>query len=221
MFGINRPKLSTISCDSHGWRIGDESPSHRTWVTPEASCVNFQFIDSAPTFPFDLTELAKARAFYDNQSTELGGVMISVDVGESKKIEYLKGVFKYRSPEPGSMAMYYVGIIVLPFKSFMYQINTEALEVGASGMREASVMALGDGPPASDEPPEIVTNMEEFFAKSRAAKLRRIPADDTKYDDSFPNHPLSQVRRLQSHLIETLTFPNWLANKPKYRTKET
>jgi len=217
MFGFRTPKLDSLSCDTTGWRIGQESSSNRIWVTPEKVCVNFQFNSSAPDFPFDLTDQECAKTYYDTQSAELGGAMISVDVAETSGLEYVRGVFKYRSPEPGSRAMYFVGIVVLPFKTFSYQINIEAVEVGVTGMREAAVMALGDGPSESNETPQIFENMDDFFAKSRAVKLRRIPADDTRYDEMFSEHPLTQVRRLQSHVIGTLTFPDWFSAKPKFR----
>jgi len=217
MFGLRTPKLDSLSFDTTGWNIGQESSSNRIWVTPEKVCVNFQFNSSAPEFPFDLTDKEFSTTFYDNHSAELGGAMISVDVAETRGLEYLRGVFKYRSPQPGSRAMYFVGIIILPFKTFSYQINIEAVEVGTTGLREAAVMAIGDGPPESNETPQIFENMDDFFAKSRAVKLRRIPADDAKYDEMFSGHPLSQVRRLQSHVIGTLTFPDWLVTKPKFR----
>lgn len=217
MFRRRKPKLDSLDCDTTGWNVAQESPVQRMWATPDGSYANFQFNNVAPTFPFDLTDLSAAEAFYDNQSKELGGAMISVEIDRIRDLQYLRGVFKYRSPEPGSLALYFVGILVFPFQRFSYQINTEALEVGTTGAREAAVMASGDGPPQSDEPPQVVESMDEFFDQVRQADLKRIPADDPKYDELIPTHPLSLVRRLQEHVISTLTYPDWLPKLPSYR----
>lgn len=217
MFGFKKPKRDTLSFDTKGWTVVDESPAHRMWQTENDDAVRHQFVDSTPVNPFDLSEVERPRKFYANQCDELGGVMLSMDVDTFRGVEYLRGVFKYRSPEEGSMAMYYVGMIVVLFRDFHYQINTESVERGTTGAREAAVMAMGDGPPRSTEPPQVLESMDDFFAASRSRKPIKIPADDPKYDSAFPEHPLTKVRDLQSRILGSLQFPEWLPSKPRFR----
>jgi hypothetical protein len=217
VFGRKKPGRDTVSFDTSGWAVVEESTYHRMWRTENGDAVRLQFADSAPVNPFDLTDANGPRAFYAQQCDELGGVMLSMDVGNRSGAEYLRSVFKYRSPQEGSMAMYYVGMIVFLFRDFHYQINTESVERGVTGVRETAVYAMSDGPPSSDEPPQVVESMEDFFAACRAQKPIKIPADDPKYDDKFPDHPLSKVRALQSRILDSLDVPDWLASRPPFR----
>ena len=62
--------------------------------------------------------------------------------------EALRGLFKYRAPVPGSLAMYYVGILWLPFQECNFRINIEAVETGITCVRESAVMVIaGDSWP--------------------------------------------------------------------------
>jgi hypothetical protein len=52
----------------------------------------------------------------------------------------------------------------------------------------------------------VINSQEELdalHAKARVRPLRRLPSDDTKYDASFPQHPLSLVRARLSRVIAT------------------
>jgi hypothetical protein len=48
--------------------------------------------------------------------------------------------------------------------------------------------------PSPDTPPVVVDSAEDLFERLRSAPVRRLPSDEERYDQSFPNHPLSQVR---------------------------
>ncbi len=113
--------------------------------------------------------------------------------------------FKYRSPVPGSLGMCYVGILWLPFEDCRFQVNVEALEMGTTGMREATVMIIeGDKWPMEpqDKIP-VITSEEELQELYRKARVRRLPSDDPRYDASFPQHPLSLVRARLARVIAT------------------
>ena len=217
LFRRNRPKRDTLSFNTTGWVLSQESAEHRAWMTPQNDAVVCRLCKLKPPIPFDPANPALLSDYYEQQSREHGGAMISVDISTCRGLEYLRGVFKYRSPQPGSLALYYVGIIVFPFKQCSYQINTESLEVGMTGMREAAVMAIGDGPPIREQPPQLMDGGGEPYADLRSLPLQRIPADAPKYDAKFPNHPLSKVRRLQTHILSTLSFPDRLLSWPKHR----
>jgi hypothetical protein len=116
-------------------------------------------------------------------------------------------LFKYRAPVPKSLAIYYVGILWLSFRTWGAQINVEAMEHGTTGMREAAVMMLeGDNwykdlPPAE---PVMLDSAEDMFERMAATPLRPILSDNAKYDATFPQHPLSLVRAKLDDVIATL-----------------
>jgi len=57
------------------------------------------------------------------------------------------------------------------------------------------MVILGDSwPIVEQEEIPIINNDEELKALYRAAKVRQLPSDEEKYDEGFPEHPLSRVR---------------------------
>ncbi|MEM9252217.1 MAG: hypothetical protein AAGB29_07680 [Planctomycetota bacterium] len=209
--------IDAVRFDTSGWKQHESSAEHRLWLTPSSDAVALRRQEPPPAYPYDFRSLPAARAFYAEESAQRGGVMISVDFVDSSGIDVMRGVFKYRSPEPGSLAMYYVGVIALLRRTCAFQINAESVEVGSTGAREAAVMAMGDGPPALQEEEVVVASASDLFAKMGEARIKRLPADDERYDDMFPDHPLSKVRSLQKRILETLEVDDSFREQPPYR----
>jgi hypothetical protein len=185
-----RVTLDDLGFDVNGWQL---------------DVVLLRLVDGAAPYPYDFRQLEAARAFYAHMSASNGGAMLSVDFDRAAGVELMRGVFKYRSPEPGSLAMYYVGVLALPFRTFHFQINVESVEHGTTGVREAMVAALSPRPQPTT-PPVQVSSGEELFARMHASRsnLMVLPSDAESYDESFPDHPLSKVRALQRHVVRTL-----------------
>jgi len=201
--------LDSLTFDLTDCSLREESPRHRIWMTAAGIAYNLQFYEGPPDWPFDLAEPDVAADFYRRQCLDREGVMLSMNVTRAAAGgEVLQGVFKYRSPVPRSMGMYYVGILWLPFKQCCFQINVEAMETGATGGREAAVMLLGTDklsrPPEKE--PIVVKSMEELLSRSRSEPVQSLESDDPRYDHSFPNHPLSQVRTRLRKALDTLTL---------------
>jgi hypothetical protein len=169
----------------------------RGWMSSAGVAHLLRFDHGPPPWPFDLRDPEGAASFYGAQCADNGGVMLSMGVSTVAGSEALHGLFKYRAPMPRSLAMYYVGILWIPFQEGRFQLNVEAMERGTTGTREAAV-SLIEGEawprPSSDAQPIQVKSMEEMFARMRATPVRQLPSDDEKYDASFPDHPLSKVR---------------------------
>jgi len=220
IFG-KKPNLDSIGFDRDGWKILEESNAHRMYDTGAGDVVRLAFNGTRPSWTFDLTDLSAATSFYEKQSSDLGGALISLGIENQSNVEILSGVFKYRSPEANSLAAYIVGMIIIPFRKFNYQINVECVERGTTGSREAAVSVIlrqkGEWPEPQEEQPVRVESMDDFFDKIRESKVRVVPSDDEKYDNDFPNHPLTIVRDTQFHILDTLEIPEWIASKPKHR----
>src|SRR5262249_39065934 len=107
-----------------------------------------------------------------------------------------------------SLALYFVAILWLPFESWNAQLNIEAMERGTTGAREAAVLLLEPDRFPKADPNEAVrvSSVDEMFARMRARPLAPLPSDDPKYDDAFPEHPLSQVRSRLSEILPTIRF---------------
>jgi hypothetical protein len=216
LFSSGKPTINSISCDTTEWLMHEESEERRLWLSNRHDAVLFRLFNTPPTFPYDFSDIEAARKFYSSQSIDNGGVMLSVDFQRAGGIDVMKGVFKYRSPQPDSMAMYFVGILAFLFRDFAFQINTESLEIGTTGTREAAVSLILNEKLSEDREPILVNTMEEMFENMRSRPLCKTPSDREEYDASFPNHPLSKVRILQQRIIDTITVDSIVKQSQPY-----
>jgi hypothetical protein len=183
-----------------------QTDRERTWLNSAGVLHQLQFWPGPEAWwPFDTTDLPAANEFFREQCGEAGGVVLSLDVTTVAGAEALRGVFKYRSPIPDTLGMYYAAILWLPFQECLYQLNVEAVEGGTTGIREVAVKVIvGDAwPMPQQEEIPIINNEEELQALHRSARVRTLPSDDDQYDRVFPHHPLSLVRSRLAEIIAT------------------
>jgi hypothetical protein len=197
--------VDSLTFDLAGCSLRERSESHRGWMNADHVAHMLQFNLGSINWPFDLTNPAAATEFYRNQCADNGGVMLAMETVTAAGAEGLSGLFKYRSPLPGSLGMAYVGILRLPFQDCRFQINVEAFEMGTTGMRECAVMVIeGDRWPMEPQAEiPVINSEEELQALCSKAQVRYLPSDDPKYDASFPQHPLSLARARLARVIAT------------------
>jgi hypothetical protein len=201
------PDLNSVQFDLADSTLREESAEHRGWSNAAGVYHVLRVTPRRANWAFDLRDEAAAIAFYSNQCIERGGVMLSMNVVQVGKHEALQGIFKYRAPIPGSLAMMFVGILWIPYQDWIAQINVESLESGTTGMREATVMAIeGDNwpRPETETEPVAVSSPEEMFSLMAAQALRVLLSDAEKYDAVFPDHPLSKVRERMVQVKDSL-----------------
>lgn len=212
--------MESLTFDVAECTLGESSENHRFWMSAAGVAHLMRFRAVPVDWQFDLTMPDAAAAFYRQQCIDNRGVMLSMEVVKAMGLEVLSGLFKYRAPTPDSLAMYYVGILWIPFGDCNYQINIEAQEVGTTGIREATVMALeGDKWPIPDAEPIMLAEGESLFERMRATPLRVIPSDSAAYDAMFPSHPLSLVRARLREVAGTLDGDAGLTALKPFRVK--
>lgn len=213
--------LEHFRFDTSSFELRESTADARGWLAPDGVMYRLAAHLGAPQWPFDLTQPEAAHAFFKDMCDRNAGVMLSCDVVEAGGVEALAGVFKYRAPFPGSLAMYYVGILWVPFASYTYQLNVEAFERGTTGLREAMIAVLEPPPPTA--PPdqiEVVKDVDALFAKFREAPVRALGADDESHDAKFPDHPLSQVRARLRAILTQLTLTGGVSDFAPFRRDE-
>lgn len=213
--------LEHFRFDTSSFELRESTADARGWLAPDGVMYRLAGHVGPPQWPFDLTQPEAAHAFFKDMCDRNAGVMLSCDVVAAGGVEALAGVFKYRAPFPGSLAMYYVGILWVPFASYTYQLNVEAFERGTTGLREATISALEPPPPMP--PPdqiEIVKDIDALFAKFREAPVRALGADDERHDAMFPEHPLSQVRARLRAILTQLTLTGGVSDFAPFRRDE-
>jgi hypothetical protein len=195
--------IGSLTFDLGEAALHEEDEYTRIWMTTRHVVVCLRYHPGPPDWPFDLTDAEAAHAFYQHQSADLGGVMLALEPTRAAGVEALRGLFKYGAPIENSRAMYYVGILWVPFQTGNFQVNVEAMESGTTGGREAAVcVLLGDAWPMPEGEPVRIESLDELKALD-AAPVRVFPSDDEKYDADFPEHPLSRVRSTLAHVLDT------------------
>lgn len=204
MADIGSLTFDLTDCTQRKW--GDDE---RVWTSAENVVHLLRFwLGPSEWWPFDLTDLPAGREFFEKQSSDAGGALLSLEVTTVAGAEALRGLFKYRSPFPDSAGMYYAGVLWLPFEECLYQLNLEAVETETTGVREAAVMMImGDAwpRPQQDEIP-IINSPEELEALLASTPASKLPSDDEQYDSTFPGHPLSLVRTRLAEICRTAKF---------------
>jgi hypothetical protein len=218
MFFKFEPAITDIEFSKTNWTLHEENSTNISWYNEFHDPVRLQLFVTKPTWPFDLQNGSAAKQFFEQQSKEFSGAMIEMRVEKIQTLDVLVGIFKYRAPIPNSLAIYYVGIIWIPFKDFTYQINFESLEKGTTGIREALVMAQ-DGVPDDmfEQAPISIESMDEFFKLSRQNELKVIPSDDKKWDELLPDHPLTKVRNAIVEFFQNVKINPRLFKQKIYR----
>lgn len=202
MSSTNAVKFDVSDCT-----LREQSEEHFGWSNANGVYIVLRIPKHATNWSFDLHDIDAAKSFFSQQSASNGGVLLKMDNVTVGGQAALRGLFKYRSPVPQSMGMMFVSILWIRLGNVIAQINVESVEQGETGIREAAVCAITGESPASAAPnePVLVESIDEMFAHTRAQPLRAIPADDSQYDQLFPDHPLSKVRHRMAQLMATLS----------------
>ena len=195
------PSPDSLSLPSAEWELNYKDDSSISWMALDKVAVRVICLSGSSPVPEDLPGATK---FYEIESKENGGVLIEAEFVSTEAGRVFRSVHKYQSPE-NPLNAYIVGIILLTWKKFHIRIHTEAIELGSTGGREAGVALVN-----TDQPPEPPVESEEvttkqLFDKLRAGRIAASPSDAAKWDRAFPQHPLSRVRSIQTHIIGTMT----------------
>lgn len=201
------PSTTSVKFDVSDCTLREQSEEHLGWAAENGVYLVLRVPKQRTNWSFDLQDVAAARNYFSQQSATTGGVQLEMESIKVGSHAALRGLFKYRSPIPQSLGMMFVNILWIPFDDRTVQLNIESFEHGQTGGREAAVCVIegeGQANPASSDPVKI-SSVEEMFSHMRGQPLRVLPSDASKYDQSFPDHPLSKVRRRMVQTIGTIS----------------
>lgn len=199
---------SPVKFDVSDCTLREQSDQHAGWSNENGVHLVLRVPKHATNWSFDLRGIDAAKDYFSQQSASNGGVLLEMDVVTVAGQTALRGLFKYRSPLPESMGMMFVSILWVRLGDAMAQINVESVELGTTGVREATVCVMKGQSAASASPgePLPMDSMEDMFAHMRAQPLHVLPSDDSQYDQMFPDHPLSKVRHRMAQVEATLSI---------------
>ena len=114
--------------------------------------------------------------------------------------------------------MVYIGGITLPFRDFSYVLRTQCNEHGMTGVRDSAVFMamMQSGEVEMDEAGHVKGWSQDPYDASASAQLMRNRSEDEKYDEQFPDHPLSRLRRILGQIRKSLRISSDVKAKPAF-----
>lgn len=198
-FKKSRLALGSVILPETGLTFSRETPTEKRWVNAhESLSFSLFFFQLPPDLPLKVKDVDSWRAFYRNIATEKGGGLVECNLVDMRGLTGIRFIIKIPQQPHG---MYYMSAITIPFLNYSYVIRVQALEIGPTGFREAVVV---DQLLKSKEI-QITDNgidnwMADPYDKSIKTGMLLNLAEDRKYDNQFPDHPLSALRQLLDKL---------------------
>jgi hypothetical protein len=172
-----------------------------------------------PDIAADISDAHALRAFYRNAAESNQVAMVEVDPAHLAGLPAVRTILKARL-EPTGFA--FIGCFTFPFSDCSYVIKVQSVERGMTGVREAVVMdmAIQEEPVEVDElTGKLVGWEQDPYDPTYRGSFMRNQADDPQYDDRFPEHPLTKVRRYLGEISSELEVaPSIRESRPfKYK----
>ena len=221
----DQPVSDLFTFDRTGWlRQGLLEDSMVKWES-EPGVYVIAKLSGQPTLPYDLSQPELFRTDVSESLTKAGQCLIDFDLIEVQGVQGYKCVFKYYATEAeDDLRKSYYGTLCFPLSTHKVLISTLSNEEGTSGVRESTVtmMLIAERElklPTADAPPakRVAEDGETLVKMLKKQPLQVAPSDAPDYDDTFPDHPLTRVRRTLAHIQATLSFDETLKAMGPYR----
>ncbi len=190
--------LKNLDLSGDGLEHEADHANVRVWRTEEGDAVGMYHFDSPPDLPRSQPTIEDFLNAYASRAQSEGVEVVELDICLAAGQQTLKTIIK-APQEPSGLT--YVGALTLPFRDHSFVIKIQCEEWGMTGTREAFVL-------------DFALAAEQVSIADDGAIEGQWNADDTCYDDQFPDHPLSRVRRWLPRIQDSLSLseiPNELA----------
>lgn len=196
----------SIIPDTSGFQRDGEAE----WVDPvTGDRMSVFFFDLVPSLPAGLNDLPRLRYELAAQAAVVGG-LVEAFVVTLGGLPALAQVVKVPLPDrPGQV---FLASITVPKATSSAVLRLLAAEDPTTGVRESMVLSETitetGGPDAYYAP--------HPYAPQTRPKLPWHRADDPRYDERFPDHPLSRARRWLGHVLATARLDPGFAAQPPF-----
>jgi len=208
--------LHSITFDTSGLHFQGERDGVRVWHTPDGDGIGLYYFSIPPDIKADLRSVDHVREFYRALVMQNNAALIEVDILEVNACQSVRQIIKVPQQPTG---MTYLGSITLPFRDFSYVVNIQCMEYGMTGLRDSIVLAekFNTGEVTIDGEDSTLRGwMQDPYDSSIHDVFSCNKSESEEYDERFPKHPLSRVRRLLRHVQETLQLSEDVRNEPKF-----
>lgn len=191
---------------------GFQPEGDAAWVDPASGDhMSAHFFDLVPNLPAGLDDVPRLRHELAAQTAEAGGLVEAFVVTLGGAPAVLQVV---KVPLPDRPGQAFIASVTVPKATSSAVLKLVAVEGPTTGVRESMVLAdvisETGGPDAYFAP--------HPYAPRTRPKLPWHRADDPRYDDRFPDHPLSRARRWLRHVLATARLTPEFAAQPPFGT---
>ncbi|KXX69333.1 hypothetical protein [Flammeovirga sp. SJP92] len=214
LFNRKKININSISIPDFGWTLVEDQKGIKQWVNPEQTiALSLNFFDFEPDLP-TINQIDELRSFYRNQIVSYNGGLIEVNNIQLKEYKAVKTIFKLPQEPTG---MTYIASFTIPFEKYSYVVKIQAPEVGVTGMRDSVIatklmnenqISIGENGYEGwfKDPYDLSFNQGTMMNKS----------EEKQYDIEFPEHPLSQARKILDIIASEISFSAELEKIKKF-----
>jgi tetratricopeptide (TPR) repeat protein len=189
----------TIHLDLTGWfEVGLQKRTLRTWESVTTESLTLEIRRPPQDMP-ELENLHGTRLCYRERLRGLRGALISCDSVLAGNLPAIKTVFK--APAGNARAMSFTVELLVGVQERIVSLIVSGSEFGITGIREGFVLAelaKSASPQQSEQLKRGEVPLEwkfERYEPGTRGEFAYVLSDEESYDNRFPTHPLTIVRR--------------------------
>ena len=197
------------------WQFHDDDESNGVaqWSNEFGDILSVNYFPMVPDIQVRLEDIDNLRRFYRSMAEANGLAPLEIELEDLKGLRAVKTLYKVRL-EPTGFA--FLGSYTLPFANCSYVIKIQAVESGVTGMRESAVLIIEDCKEVDEENDKLIGWEVDPYDSAYKADFMANKADNPKYDEKFPEHPLSRVREYMREILGDLEFDQSLTKLPPF-----
>lgn len=214
---MNELTIDSLVLKLDGWTIIQEDKYIRIWKNDFGDILKLAFIPNPPDFPDTVTNLSDLRDFYRHVITKEHGAIVEINKEYYGDILLIKTLFKIPQESTGFT---YLGSFTLPMEDFCFIMTVECHEYGTTGIRESVVLLISEK--LGVVPKKTLDNWfsDPYDPDFENGVLRNL-SDDEKYDNDFPNHPLTRTRQILKEVLNKILLKEEIAiSEPFFKSLE-
>lgn len=213
-FKRKKININTVEIPDFGWIREINNSQVIEWVNPkETLFLSLHFFNIVPDLP-TIQDIDFLRNFYREMLAAPGGGIIEVELVDLQGFTAVRTIFKIPQEPTG---MTYVGSLTIPFAKYSFVAKIQAPEVGVTGMRDSVILDkhIREGD-VSLEDDGIKGWFYDPYDTSIQEGVLMNKSEQVQYDEMFPEHPLSQTRRLLAQIEHEISFGDELQDIAKF-----
>ena len=212
--------LKELRIDDSGWRLEQEDESVLSWKDRGGDEITLRVDASIDDFPVPF-DLAKLRDVFRAKAKNEKGGIVEVESFKIADVTGIRVLCKYPQTPPLSPTGWtYKSQLIIPMQKSALILQVTSPEIGTTGIREALVMMIESAKGGLGKNPEQggVTFHKDPYDSKYDKDARFFLSDDSKYDNSLADHPLSRCRRKTNALMALLTVGENIQREAVYKT---